>query len=162
MASSQQFADDFESFIIDFDDATEQTVRATTALTWEAIIDDWPVLEGRSRANWFATNKAPSQAMTSREDKAGKSTTNAAIRQVMNAHDWSEFYLTNNLPYSHVIEFGGYPNPVANGTRQKDGSYKKMSSGGYSKKAPQGAVRINMARSKSLLEKEGKKRLGKL
>ena len=164
MARSGQFGKDFDSFTLNFAGASEETVRVVTAQTWGAIIAGWPVDEGRSRANWFATNKSPSSATTNKVDLSdkGQTTANKAERQVIGAKDWSNFYLSNNLPYSAVIEYGGYPDPVKLGTRLKDGSYEKRSKSGYSKQAPNGSLRLNINKSGRLMELEARKRFKKL
>ena len=158
------FANDIETFTLDFPGASEEAIRVTAAKTWGFIIEGWPVDEGRSRANWFATSKSPSQATTEATDKSDKGvkTATTAQKEVFSSKQWDSFYLSNNLPYAAVIEFGGYPDPVKFGTRLKDGSYEKRSKSGYSKQAPNGSVRLNMKKSQRLLELEAKKRLGKL
>jgi hypothetical protein len=164
MARSGQFGKDFDSFTLDFAEASEETVRVVTAQTWGAIIEGWPVDEGRSRANWFATGQAPSEAITEAVDKSdnGTKTANKAEKKVFSIKRWDSFFLTNNMPYSPVIEYGGYPDPVKLGTRLKDGSYEKRSKSGYSKQAPNGSVRLNMNKSGRLMEAEARKRFKKL
>jgi hypothetical protein len=154
------FANDVSNFVINFEKASEESVRVTTAKTWNAIVAGWPVDEGRSRANWFATGQLPSTRTTESVDNSenGETTSQKAQQQVSSIKRWDSFFLTNNLPYSPVIEYGGYPNPVKLGTRNKDGSYTQNSSGGYSKQAPNGSVRINMKKSQALLEAESSKR----
>ena len=70
------------------------------------------------------------------------------LHSILSIKDWSTFTVTNNLPYSEVIEFGGY----------KDGP---NTTGGFSKKAPQGVVRVNIMRFNKLLADEAKKNLPK-
>ena len=73
-----------------------------------------------------------------------------------------EFSLTNNLPYSEVIEFGEYPNPVKKGTKisktgVKHAVFEVRSKGGFSKLAPQGVVRVNALRFTALLKQAASK-----
>ena len=50
-------------------------------------------------------------------------------------------YLTNNLPYSYSIEFGGYSGPT-----------EKVRGDGFLKQAPKGMVRENTLRISNLLK----------
>ena len=149
--SKNPFADSIDAFTLNFDKASEETVRATAIKTWGAIIKDTPVDEGRARANWFATGAKPSVRKTDSEDlsKDGANTALNAAVVVDKLKDWSVFTLTNNLPYIEKLEFGGYG----------DGP---NTAGGYSRQAPEGMVRVNIARSSRLLEEEAKKRFKKL
>ena len=52
--------------------------------------------------------------------------------------------MANNLPYAHVIEYGGYPGDGPNTV------------GGFSKQAPAGVVRVNVARFEAILEEQAR------
>lgn len=149
MASS--FSKDVNAFTLNFAKASDDTVRATAIKTWAAIIKESPVDSGRFRGNWLATGKEPSSRTTSSEDtsKDGIDTASKAAKVVISIKDASTFTLTNNLPYSDVIEYGGY----------KEGP---NTSGGYSKQAPEGVVRVNIGRARRLIEEESRKRYRKL
>jgi hypothetical protein len=65
-------------------------------------------------------------------------------------------FLSNNLVYAEVLEYGGYPDPVkygswVKGTKKVPGHYEIKSIHGYSKQAPAGMVRTNMTRVQALL-----------
>jgi hypothetical protein len=142
------FTLDVKKFADSFIDGAEEATRGTTIKLFSAIINSSPVDEGRFRANWFATGKQPSEKVTFSTDKNGSSTISKLTSKVEGIADWSTFTLTNNLPYSEVIEFGGYndgPNTV----------------NGFSKQAPAGVVRVNIMRFNSLLEAEARKNLPK-
>lgn len=51
-------------------------------------------------------------------------------------------YIQNNTPYGDVIEYGGYPDPVQNGTWVKGKGYIKKSAGGFSRQAPNGVYTL--------------------
>ena len=51
-------------------------------------------------------------------------------------------YIQNNTPYGDVIEYGGYPDPVKNGSWVKGKGYIKKSSGGFSRQAPNGVYTL--------------------
>ena len=142
------FTLDVQKFIDSFEGGAEKTMRAVTIKTWSAIIQSSPVDTGRFRGNWFATGQKPSNKTTNKTDKSGDSATARATTIVGTLKDWSTFTLSNNLPYASHLEFGLYNNGPA-------------TTGGYSNQAPQGMVRVNIARINNLLEKEAKKRLPK-
>ena len=147
MANS--FTLDVKKFADQFIDGSEKAMRGTTIKLWGAIIESSPVDQGRFRANWFPSDGSLSTKVTDNVDKSGAQTVSAATNYVMSAAKWDEFSLTNNLPYSEVIEFGGYagdgPNTV----------------GGFSKQAPAGVVRVNVLRFNRLLEAEARRTLPK-
>lgn len=173
------FGDAFDDFTAAFIDGSEETMRAVTTAIADGAIKQSPVdngseftknIGGNFRANWFVTGKQPSTKYTEKTDKAGITTTNEAKIKALTIKDWSVFNITNNSPQARVIEFGGYPNPVANGTRINAAGtrqnpvkpiYEQRSSGGYSKQAPSGVLRINVARVKANFDKIAKEHLPK-
>lgn len=116
-----------------------RTVKRLSAFDlFSAIVLETPVDKGVLRNNWFAAMGAGSTETTDSEDRSGNSTIQR-IKQVLDGTDLSiDIFLTNNLPYAPVVEFGGYPNPPEGG--------KGLTSGGFSRKAPEGMVRINTLR----------------
>jgi hypothetical protein len=60
-------------------------------------------------------------------------------------------YLSNNLPYIAVLEYGLYPNPSKGGRTIKGVHYGLNTINGYSRQAPAGMVRINMARIQDII-----------
>lgn len=146
MASS--FTLDVKKFADQFEGGAEQAIRGTAIKLWSAVIKSSPVDEGRFRGNWFASGASPATKTTTNTDKTGDKAISAASQNVHSQKDWSAFTLTNNLPYSEVIEFGGYP----------DGP---NTTGGFSKQAPAGVLRVNVLRFNQLLEAEARKTLPK-
>lgn len=142
------FALDVQKFAASFEDGAEMAVRGTTIKLFSAFVDSSPVDEGRFRGNWFATGQQPSTKITSNTDKSGDNTKKKIESVILSLKDFSVFTATNNMPYSEVIELGGY----------KDGP---NTTGGFSKQAPQGVVRINVMRFNKLLDEEARKHLPK-
>jgi len=145
---TNKFSLDIKSFAGGFIDGAEDAIRGTSIKLFSAIVESSPVDEGRFRANWFATGQLPSTKITSSIDKSGSSTINAIESKITSIADWSTFTLSNNLPYAETIEFGGY----------NDGP---KTTGGFSKQAPKGVVRVNVMRFNGLLEVEAIKDLPK-
>lgn len=71
-----------------------------------------------------------------------------AMSQVTNKFSLKEdtsLFLFNNLPYAMVIEFGGYIQSPKKGTwNPKTKRYEIRSTGGFSKQAPSGHVRVEL------------------
>lgn len=156
----------------------ETVMRAVSLKLFSAIIKASPVDTGRFRMNWQTSGANPATGTVKGLDKAGTNAVNRAATFTMNNKNWYEFTLTNNLPYAPLLEFGGYASsshgparPNANGLASFVGPHKlskfvgpkrhsvyiSRTINGYSKQAPQGMVRINIARFNALLEEEAAK-----
>jgi hypothetical protein len=120
-----------------------RALRATVVKNWGDIIKSTPVDEGRARGGWFVTSGAPS---TIADNRAKKTKGPAFVLSKTNKDMFgTKWFLTNNLPYILPLEFGGY------GTKSASESGSKVTAQGFSKQAPQGFVRINLARFPSQL-----------
>lgn len=108
--------------------------------TAETIRIKTPADTGRARANWFLTKIKPSKKIVKSNTSSQSYSSKLSGRVLGN-----RFFLTNNLPYIKTLEYGGYPKDVKKGTKKrKGGGYEIRSSGGYSKQAPNGMVRITL------------------
>lgn len=115
----------------------EKVYRMSAFDLFAAVVMETPVDKGVLRNNWFASIGRPSDEKTESTDPSGQGTI-AKINSVLNSLDLDrDVFLTNNLPYAVVIEFGGYPESPSGG--------EGRTSGGFSLKAPEGMVRINAA-----------------
>lgn len=120
------------------------------------VVKKTPVDQGRARSNWFATVNNPSSDTTEQSDKSGGATINREIGNILRFDCFKDdaLYITNNLPYIRVLEYGGYPNPPLRGSwDKKSKSFVVKSSGGYSKQAPAGMVRVTLAEIDDILNK---------
>lgn len=117
-------------------------VKIALISTWGAIIKETPVDTGRARGNWFITTGQPSDEVTDSRlpESVGLKT------ESLNIFNKKKWYMTNNLPYIRVLEYGEYPNPPAKGTKIGKDSYEIRTVAGYSKLAPTGMMRKNMAK----------------
>lgn len=104
----------------------------------DAVIEQTPVWRGEgkrggtARGNWQPTLHSAAQGTLDFQDELGSATKQKA-KEISNGAAGNVFYLTNNLPYIRVLEYGLYP----------QGAYKTFrTKGGYSIQAPQGMVRI--------------------
>ena len=103
------------------------------------IIIETPADTGRARNNWFLSADSPSSKST--KGKSGGLSLVSKLQSMPKRVLNRKVFMTNNLPYIGTLEYGGYPNPVENGSWIK-GKYQKLSQGGFSKQAPGGWVRV--------------------
>lgn len=139
------FEESIQNFIKKANKNAELVVRQVTIKLYSAIILASPVDTGRFRMNWQATTDTPATGVIIGNDPSGSRAINAATNFVTNSAQWDEFRFTNNLPYAEVIEFGGYPGDGPNTT------------GGFSKQAPQGVVRVTVTRFQRLIDEAAAK-----
>jgi hypothetical protein len=153
----------------------DTNVRGITLSLFKGIIMSTPVDTGRARGNWQTTVGEPATGTVERLDPSGSATVAELVANMGGAGKVT--WLTNNLPYIAVLEYGLYPNPPKRGTLVSRGAavsslglsgfsgniglrqslalssrtrgapvYEIRSSGGYSRQAPHGMVRTNIAR----------------
>ncbi len=116
--------------------------RKSTLDVFTAVVKGAPVDTGRLRANMNVSYGAPDVTVTE--------STNAArgLQEAMKATTLpvgGVTYITNALPYAHVVEYGLYPNPPKNPTGKTQN--------GYSIQAPQGMFRIAALRYSEYVKK---------
>jgi hypothetical protein len=110
----------------------DKVVRAAVTLAAQGVVLKSPVDTGRLRGSWVFGEGTPADSPAA-IDKAGGATVGKISAAVSARRAGSVFYVTSNLPYARVIEYGGYPNPPKSGSKTV---------GGYSKQAPAGMVRV--------------------
>ena len=129
-------------------------MRAVGFKLFSGVIKASPVDTGRFKGNWFPTYIKPSVRVNETKDKTAKgSISSTKLSSVEDkTSKWrvgeTKLYLTNNLPYATVIEYGGY----SAGSSSKSGT--KVTQSGYSKQAPSGVVRATVRRISYSLLKE--------
>lgn len=111
-------------------DRLQQIRRGVAIKLFSAVIMSTPVLSGRLRGNWRFAEGAPElKAEENVFDKEGLTTIQKAIQGIELSTGEVPIYLTNSLPYAARIEFDGWSHT----------------------KAPEGMVRINVARFNTLI-----------
>lgn len=126
-------------------DAVELSEAVFISL-FKSVIESTPVDTGRLRGNWQTTQDSPASGDVSRIQKREFGTASREV--VATVKGLGTFYLTNNLPYAHKAEFGGW------GTGP--GATIKTTRDGFSVQAPHGMVRKNAKRVKRILRKESR------
>lgn len=128
-----KFTLDVAAFVEKAKKNPETVVRAVSLKLFSAIIKSSPVDTGRFRNNWQTTGHTPATGLIAGVDPTGNNAVNSAATFITNSPGWDVFTLTNNLPYAERLEYG------------------------WSKQAPTGMVRVNIARFNSLLAEEAAK-----
>lgn len=130
-----KFTLDIQAFVAKAKKNPEIVMRQVSMKLFSAIILGSPVDTGRFRNNWFASGATPSREITTYTGKQGTAAISRVSKVITEArgYGWTELTLTNNLPYAQRLEYG------------------------WSKQAPVGMVRVNVARFNTLLEQEAAK-----
>lgn len=112
-------------------------VQAVNIELFRSIVLDTPVDKGRLQGNWQTTVDIPASGELDRTGKGGPlADITTTLRGI------GLFWLTNNLPYAPVAEFGEWPHAT-----------EKTTPDGFSVQAPAGMVRKNAARIGQILRK---------
>lgn len=124
------------------------------------IVDRTPTDYGDLRANWQAANGQRVESVIDAQDVEG-SRTKSKIAAIAKKCAGKVFYLSNNLPYSQYVEFGGYPDVVEKGSYVPTGhtrwyitgpAWFKFSENRFSKRAPQGMVGVSVTEFDKMLK----------
>ena len=122
----------------------EKLAAAVIIEVFASVIGDTPAETGRLRGNWQTTQLAPAGSELVRDQKekdSGPATSDvfATIRKP------NRYFLTNNLPYAEVAEYGKWG--------RGPGATAKTAGTGFSIQAPAGMVRINVRRVDAILNR---------
>lgn len=139
-------SDTFASDLRKFAEATGKSLDATcrgVAIKWfSSTVMSTPVDTGRLRGNWQLSQGEKAGGVIERMDptEVGQPSyiTHYIAQNIKGVG--SVNYLVNNLPYAETAEYGSWNGPTA-----------KVTDSGFSKQAPEGMVRINFARIKSII-----------
>ena len=123
---------DLTEALLEFGEVPEKVVRGTLLGLTNRIVKRSPVDTGRFRNNWQASTGTPATNQVQGTDKTGNKAVDAARTQVNKLEMGQDFYLSNNLPYAHRLEFG------------------------WSKQAPSGMLRLSIAELQQRMNEAGK------
>ena len=104
---------------------------------YSSIVKKTPVDTGRARANWNVSVGAPDLSTTEDTRKTPK-----PKDKMPDPNGDESIFISNNLPYIGVLEYGGFPNPP-----DKDGG---KTVNGFSKQAPEGMVGVTLANNEAI------------
>ncbi|HHZ97787.1 MAG TPA: hypothetical protein EYN67_20100 [Flavobacteriales bacterium] len=125
-------------------DANEK-IRGVYLAGLKPVVMETPADTGVTRNSWFLSAGVPFSLTGGRTaSKRGGGSIASALGMplwVLN----KKMFFTNNQPNITTLEYGGYPNPVRQGSWIKNSqSFEKLSAGGFSKQRPGGWVRKNL------------------
>lgn len=110
MSFDKQVAD----FVVKAKGLQEQQVRYICLDLLKGVVLGTPVDTGRARGNWQASVNTPRTGQLETTDANGGATISAGETAV-NGAAGNVFYLTNNLPYIHRLEFEGWSDQAPSG-----------------------------------------------
>lgn len=122
------FALDVSRFVEKAKIAPAVVVRKLGLDLASSVVLGSPVDTGRFRANWNIAFGAPDESTSQATDKSGGQAINRVRAQLAGFNEPVDIYLTNSLPYAIPLEYGS------------------------SKQAPQGMVRITVAKFQSFVD----------
>ncbi|MEA2091119.1 MAG: HK97 gp10 family phage protein [Campylobacterota bacterium] len=111
----------------------ETVVKKVSIGLTSDIIKDVPVLSGRARSSFFLDINKFSDKETNTTDKSGDKTIANAVSKANEYKLCDTVTIVSNLPYIERLEYG------------------------YSKKSPNGFMRLNIIRWSKIVDKEAKK-----
>lgn len=110
-------------------DMATQIFRSVVIEVGSSVIRLSPVLTGQFKGNWALTIDTTYTQKTAPVDKEGQNTINEIVRRAQSLSYGQTAYIVNNLPYGVPLEYG------------------------YSKKAPNGMLRITQARFQEIVDR---------
>ena len=111
--------------------------KAYVFALYSSIVKKTPIDTGRARANWNVSEGSPDISTT--EDTR---TSPMSKNKMPDPNGDESIFISNNLPYITVLEYGGFPNPP-----DKDGG---KTVNGFSKQAPEGMVGVTLANNEAI------------
>lgn len=117
-----------------------------------------PVDTGRARSSWNLTLHRPSGAYPRGISVPPPLTAEQAGGILQPLGVYQTVWIASGLPYIPILEYGGYPNPPARGSWDRAArKWEVKSSGGRSRQAPLGMVRVTYS---AILDALGQSGLG--
>lgn len=117
------------------------------------VIQRTPVDTGRARGNWQLSIGKPAEGETGELLKKTNKTNVNQQGKLASLPPYQIVWITNNVPYIEVLEFGGFvpknPGPSKDPRPKRKG--KTWVKDGYSVQAPQGMVRVTVAKIEASL-----------
>lgn len=117
-----------DTFVIDVEQFAAKSIsdidvirRKTTLEVFSKVVKKTPVDTGRARGNWQTTIGSPASGEIERLDRSGAASVSEVVSVVGRSGLTDVVFLTNNLPYIGVLEYG------------------------HSRQAPRGMVRTSIA-----------------
>tara|TARA_R110000787_G_scaffold42303_2_gene103989 strand:+ start:3651 stop:4118 length:468 start_codon:yes stop_codon:yes gene_type:complete len=112
------------------------------------VVMNTPSDTGRARGNWQISTGAPITTTLGSKDKNGGGTVSKGQKKINEAKPYGIIWLTNNLSYISVLEFGEFipTDPGPSKDKRKGRKGEILVRDGYSVQAPRGMVRLTLER----------------
>lgn len=148
------FTADMGKFAKKFKLTLDEAHRGIVIKLFSSVVLDTPVDKGQLRGNWNVSTGSPDLSTSAKLDPSGGSVLSAINANPGKAGE--ESFLANSLPYAGVAEYGQW------GTGNADEDDSKVTPQGFSKKAPAGMVRKNVARIQLIVKQSVARAKGKV
>lgn len=125
------FHQSIKNFVKKTDASMSDIVSASAIELFTNVVIGTPVRDGYAKGGWKVTFTTPSVKVVERQDPTGSKAINE-INTKIDGSGRDEFFLTNNLPYIERLEYG------------------------YSDQAPEGMVRISVAKWDSIVKRNAR------
>lgn len=149
---NDQFVIDIQKFATKSINSTNDTRKFIAAEIFEKVIDRTPIhfetlpTSGNTKFNWTCTINTISTRVLKGVDQTGDATKARMMKVLERATGDDTIYFSNSVSWIFQIEDGLYPkNPVLGSWNPQTNKYEIRSSGGFSKLAPQGMVKVTLA-----------------
>jgi hypothetical protein len=106
-----------------------------------------PVDTGHARGNWNVAIGQPDLSVTGKDDKIGTAVLARGLQALTNMPPFSIVWVSNNVQYIDVLEFGGFepPNPGPSKDPRPGRKGRILVKDGFSTQAPQGMLGLAIA-----------------
>lgn len=143
---SKDLAKDLEKGLNNFKITTDTELRWFALTAFNQVLDHTPVDRGFLRASWNIA-RARMNTRTRKRFKVQSLDPDPQIRPI---------FITNAMPYAHIVEYGLYPQGGGPYWRKLGGKrvFGKWSKGGFSTSAPNGMLRLGIAEALVALKKK--------
>lgn len=131
------FAEDLKKYVEKSKLRVETVVRKTALELQTSVVALSPVDTGQFRANWMTGAGGIDKKTVTVTDKTGELSLGRVENVLGTWLPGTTIYLTNSLPQALALEYGLYGNPPGSANGPK-------TSGGYSKQAVGGMVRLTV------------------
>lgn len=112
------------------------------------VVNKTPVDTGRARGNWQASiDIYPSNEIETERHGLGTGAIGKGVEVIKTIRPYCVFFLTNNVSYINVLEFGQFdpPNPGPTKDKRKGRVGKILVKDGFSTQAPNGMVNATVS-----------------
>lgn len=140
----KQFEDEVKKITLVESDKVPTMIRWFMLEVLRRVVLATPVDTGHARHNWQLAIGSGARKEIPGKDKSGQPTIAKGTNKILATDPFSNFYLSNNVPYIEVLEYGLFQpsNPGPSRDKRKDRKGRILVKDGFSMQAPRGMVRV--------------------